>query len=53
MHKVAEQLKGIADDIRADLKQAREDDDNDRRCFLAGELQGVLQAYDIVDRWLT
>jgi hypothetical protein len=50
MHDVAEKLMAIADDIRADIKQARSDGDNDRRHYLRGELQGILSAYDLVTK---
>ena len=48
MNDVAETLTAIADAIRADIKQAGSDGDNDRRHHLRGELQGILLAHNIV-----
>lgn len=45
---IADKLVGIAADIRVDIKQARADGDNERRNYLRGELQGILQALDLV-----
>jgi hypothetical protein len=44
-----ETLIDIANDVREDIRQAREmDDDRDRRSYLRGELHGILQCYDIL-----
>lgn len=38
----------IADAVREDIKQARADGDYERRDYLRGELQGLLQAHDVL-----
>jgi hypothetical protein len=45
-------LSGIADAIREDIKRARAEGDDERRQYLRGELQGILQAFDLVSSWV-
>lgn len=47
---LCEQLSGLADAVRDDIKEARKraDAGNEEKSYLRGELQGILAAFDIV-----
>lgn len=47
---LCDQLSGLADAVRDDIKEARKKADagNEEKSYLRGELQGVLAAFDLV-----